>query len=407
MSRIHDVLIVGSGPAGGALATILASQGFDVLLLDKSTFPRDKTCGDALSPRAVSILEDLGLGSSISGVGWPINSIAVTSPGGLRINASIVAEGVSASPGYVVRRYVLDDLLREAAISSGSRFVDRVLVTEIDQGESGPLTVVGNRREERQLYQSRIVVLAVGANLGLLRRMRLVPRHQKLGFASRLYLERVEGLGNSIHLRFDGVPLPGYGWVFPVSDSVANVGVGVFDHKPGNHPNSIRLAQSFIQQPSLRAQLGAARLEGAPKGFPIRTDFHRSQVRRGRILLIGEAAGLVNPFTGEGIDYALESAMIASRVIHHAIEGGDFTERFLARYDRDLRGRFQKAFVLTGLMRRMYMNGHVMDALARACARWPDVTRTIVDVLLMRRDPLWAFSPRVVSKLFRSLPSAA
>jgi flavin-dependent dehydrogenase len=161
----------------------------------------------------------------------------------------------------------------------------------------------------------------------------------------------------------------------------------------------------FLSNRGLQPRFEAARRVGPVKGFPIRTDFQRSPVIGDRLLLVGEAAGLVNPFTGEGIDYALESARIAAQNLMTCFDRGDFSRRSLSQYERVLRGRFQRVFVLSHRMRRLYMNPVLLDPLIRACARWSELTDLLVRTLLGYADPGEAVRPAVVLKVLRCLPT--
>jgi geranylgeranyl reductase family protein len=406
LNQTYDVVVVGAGPGGSVLSADLAGSGRSVLLLDKFQFPRDKTCGDALSPSAVRILRRFGQIEDIWSKGRRINGLRVSTPSGLAIDAPLSSTSDDGLPGYVVKRFDLDDQLRQLAVRSGAEFVDRVRVSEVDQHASDVVSVAGIREGRRIEVGGRVVVLAVGANLGLLIRLGLVGRDPDLSFAVRQYWTGARELDHRIQLRFDGVPQPGYGWIFPLSNTTANVGVGVFGQTKASGIGLPAMLDAFLRHPPIEETLSPGKPDGPLKGFPLRTDFHRSIVQRQRVLLIGEAAGLVNPFTGEGIDYAMESALIASQTIQGCFAGSDLSVRALGRYEQRLRARFQRIFVWTSLMRRVYMNPRVLDALGRACLRWPDVTRLFIDVLLTREDPLRAFSPGVVLKVLRSLPAA-
>ncbi len=395
MNQLYDAIIVGAGPGGSALATWLARQSLHVLLLDKQAFPRDKTCGDALNPRVVGIFRSLGIPELLPTLGYQIDGISVTTPSGAQIEAPITING---DPGYVIRRIDLDEGLRAAAVAAGAEFLGDIRVTQVIEEEG---KVVGESRGTPLWWRGRVIILAVGANVGLLRQLRLLPDRPEFGYAARLYFEGLRGLRRQIEFRFDGVPLPGYGWIFPLSESTANVGGGSFGHA---RRTAYDVLQQFLRHVPIVELLGDGHAADQPKAYPLRTDFHRSPARRGRLLLIGEAAGLVNPFSGEGIDYALESAVLAGECLRDCFAKGDLSEQALSRYERQLRARFQRVFVLTSWMRRIYMNERLLDALGRACARWPDLTRLFFDILLTREDPLKAFGPKVVSRILRSLP---
>lgn len=407
MTRTVDVIVVGAGPGGSVLAGDLARQGLSVMLIDKARFPRDKTCGDALSPGAVKILRELGQIDSLWHHGRRIDGLSVTMPQGTAVQAPFATTTDQTTPGYVIRRFDLDNQLCQFAVRAGAELVEGLRVTEVGDGGAGAPYVAGERDGRRFEARARTVVLAVGANLGLLRRIGMAPSQTTLSFAVRQYWSGTPDLGRMIQLRFDGVPLPGYGWIFPLSASSANVGVGVYGSATSAGKPLPAVLDEFLRHPAVAESLRSGGPEGPPKGFPLRTDFHRSRARRNRLLLIGEAVGLVNPFTGEGIDYALESALIASRAIQQSHLSGDFSAQGLAEYEHLLRDRFQRVFVLTSTMRRLYMNARVLGALGRACIRWPEVTRLFVDVLLTRKDPLQVFAPGVLWKLLRSLPAPA
>lgn len=398
MTQLYDAIIVGAGPGGSGLATWLAREGLDVLLLDKQAFPRDKTCGDALSPRAVRILRSLGIHELLPTLGYQIDGISVTTPSGAQIEAPITING---DPGYVIRRIDLDEGLRAAAVTAGAEFVGDVRVTHVTEEEG---RVIGESPRTPLWWRGRVIILAVGANVGLLKQLRLLPDRPEFGYAARLYFEDMTGLLRQIQFRFDGVPLPGFGWIFPLSESTANVGAGLFGHP---RRTAYDVLQQFLRHAPVVELLGDGHAVDQPKAYPLRTDFHRSPARRGRLLLIGEAAGLVNPFSGEGIDYALESAVLAGECLLDCFAKGDLSEQALSRYERQLRARFQRVFVLTSWMRRVYMNERLLDALGRACARWPDLTRLFFDILLAREDPLKAFGPKVVLRVLRNLPAAS
>jgi flavin-dependent dehydrogenase len=117
---------------------------------------------------------------------------------------------------------------------------------------------------------------------------------------------------------------------------------------------------------------------------------------------VGEAAGLVNPFTGEGIDYALESGVMAAQAARAALDEGDITPGSLARYDRALRARFQRFFVLTHFLRSFYMNSLLLDPFIRACGRWPDLAQLLVEIMLTYQDPAQALRPGVLVRVARA-----
>jgi len=395
VTSIYDTIVVGAGPGGSAAALQLARQGRRVLLLDRQEFPRDKTCGDGLSPQALRILNQLGLADLAPQRGFLIDGMSVTSPNGASFEAAL---DPNDQPGYVVPRVALDDGLRTGAIAAGAEFIGQVRVTGIHE-QDGIVAAAGLHSSHSWRAQS--IILAVGANMGLLKSLGLLPARPSLGFAARVYADVLSSQPHRIQFRFDGVPLPGYGWIFPTSSSSANVGVVVFN---AVRESIYELLDRFLAHPAIADLIGSGRVQPPTKAYPVRLDFHRSPLRRGRLLLVGEAAGLVNPFTAEGIDYALESGVVAGECLEHCLERGDWSERALSQYERRLRRRFQRAFQLTFWLRRVYMTKGVLNAFARACARWPDLPQLFIEIMQTRQTPLKAFTPRVILRLLRSVP---
>ena len=174
--------------------------------------------------------------------------------------------------------------------------------------------------EGGQTLDCELAVIATGANTGLLRKAGLLKHVPPSNLAARAYFENVDGLDDTIVLFFDGVEHPGYGWVFPTAPGAANIGCGVFFDSRTPQPTHL---QYLIQHhPYLQRILRNARQVGPIKGYPLRTDFSRSITGKDRILVTGEAIGLVNPITGEGIDYALESAQLAADAILNGWRSG-------------------------------------------------------------------------------------
>jgi len=403
MTYLHDAVVVGAGPAGSAVAAFLARAGLDVLLLDKANFPRDKACGDLVSPIGVSILGTLGLQPALGEVGFCVNAASITAPRGESVHGPVPSHPDHPNYGYIVKRIVLDDLIRQAALRAGARFEGQFHVRDIRLDDGQALTVIGEQRNSRVEARGRLVILAVGASLPLLQSVGLVTQPIGFAYAARAYFGGLPGLDQCIHIHFDGVPLPGGGWIFPLSDDTANVGTGFYYRSQRTPPTAAQALACFLAHPPIRARLEGAHQIGPIKGFPLRTDFHRSPTTGPRMLLVGEAAGLVNPLTGEGIHYALESAQIASQCVQTCFEQADFSPAALRNYDRALRVRFQRMFVFAHRLRQVYMNAFLIDPMVRVCNRWPEVAQLMVGILLSYQDPAVMLRPGVIIKALRSL----
>ncbi len=217
--------------------------------------------------------------------------------------------------------------------------------------------------------------------------------------ATRGYVEGMRRPADRIQIRFDGVPLPGYAWVFPVSESSSNVGAGFFPRGAARRRalNSRTVFDRFIASPAVAAQLNGGRQAGAVKGYPLRVDFPAFPSSSGRVLLVGEAAGLVNPLTGEGIDYALESAQVAAEHAAHMLAAGDLSEAACRGYDRAVRTRFEQLFVLCRRIRDTLVHPLVLSRLVRIAARREDLQRALIEIVLGNREVSRRLSVRAIA----------
>ncbi len=366
-----------------------------MLLLDKSNFPRDKTCGDGLSPRALHILREMGLLDAALNVGFRINRVLLFAPGGHLVEAPVPAFDHLPNYALVLPRLQLDNLIRERAVSAGAEFRAPVTVTELlREGEAfvgARATTPDGPRE----FHARQTVLATGAAIGLLERAHLLPTPPAFGRAARTYYQNMRGLSDAIEFHFDSVPLPGYGWVFPTSPTTANVGAGYFTRSgAGQAPlrNSPRqVFDEFILNPRVAEMLTHAHATAPVKGYPLRFDFPTARLAFPGLCLVGEACGLVNPLTGEGIDYALESAAVAAEVL-----GAAHTPE---TYTRALHARFLRMFVNITRVRDLYLRPWVFNRFAAAANRSAELALLLVHIALGNVDPLRALSPKTLLKV--------
>src|SRR2546426_332259 len=383
-SKNYDVAVVGAGPGGSAAAYYLARRGLDVLLLDKSEFPRDKVCGDGLTPRAVGALHDMGVLDGLLAVGRRIGGVEIFAPDGSSTAAPVPSQDGLPASMLVVPRIKPDTAIRERALRSGAGFAGRVLVSGMESTGDG-VVVKGESEGTPVAATARIAIVATGAATSLLRRLGLLPKTPPMLLAARGYVQSPGDFADRIQIRFDGVPLPGYGWIFPLPNGAANVGVGfVPNARRGRHPSLTSRAafDSFIRDRSTGPLPARARPCDSVRSYPIRVDFPESTTSGDRILLVGEAAGLVNPLTGEGIDYAMESARLAAQHVADMFDQGDLSRGSVAGYDRVLRGRFERLFVFCRCARDLSQYPPVLNRLVRLAARRDDLKMTLINVVL-------------------------
>lgn len=339
-----DVLVIGAGPAGSSAAYWLARFGAAVILADKAQFPRDKPCGDGLAPGVEDMLLSMGLGDFLYTQGKPIQGIHVFSPEHIRTKIRFGDSGESTRRGWVVPRYLLDDALRKAATSAGALFIPDFNAQAPIYKQSRLEGVLGSQREHEIKIRTHLVIVATGANRTFIRSSGLYTSHPPEALATRTYLEGLSNLDDFIQVYLDRDLIPGYGWVFPTGEDRANIGCGVILNGRSTQEGSRRL-RSCLRRLLRQVQGDREITLEKPKGYPIRSDFPNVPLIANGLLVVGEAAGLVDPITGEGIGLALRSGWLAARVASYALSVGDFTTLPLKVYEDALRHMFAQYFL--------------------------------------------------------------
>jgi geranylgeranyl reductase family protein len=385
------VAVIGAGPAGSAAAYFLAQGGLRVALLDKSDFPRDKACGDGLTPRALKVLDAMGVLPQVEQYAFRCSGITLRDSDEITYRLELTQPGAALQQILVLPRFTLDELLRQHAVEAGAVFFPRTKVENITHLVDDSVRLWA---EGRQTVECDLAVIATGANTGLLRNTGLLKHSPPPNLAARAYFENVQGLDDTILLFFDGIQRPGYGWVFPTAPDKANIGCGVFFDSHTPQPTHLR--HLIGNHPYLQRILRNARLVGPIKGYPLRTDFSRSSSGEGRILVVGESVGLVNPITGEGIDYALESAQLAANAILNNQQHGLDPLAIQRNYRTALNRKFSLLFVFAHLTQRVYLRDGVIDRALRRIQHRPHLQKLIVDACYGSANPLSAFAPRTL-----------
>lgn len=339
-----DVVVVGAGPAGSATAYWLASAGHNVVVVERKHLPRDKTCGDGLTPRSVHQLEAMGLGPSLS-IGHRYDGLRALAFG-RELSLGWPAAPGMPSVGYVVTRAVLDELVARRASAVGARVIEGAEVigsiarpNGLADGPMGGVIVADKDHGGTTRITARYIVVADGANSRLGRavgaeRNRAFP----LGMALRGYYwsprhdERFIESHLDVRLR-DGSVAPGYGWIFPVGDGRVNVGVGLLStDRRCKGVNTSQLFDAFVEHAPASWGLSEATSCGSPTGGKLPMGLSVGPRVGPDYLLVGDAAGSINPFNGEGIAYAYETGRMAAAVLDRALgaEGAGALEGYEA-----------------------------------------------------------------------------
>lgn len=423
--RQADVIVVGAGPAGASTAFHLAQAGADVLLLEKAAFPRDKICGDGLTPRAVKQL--IGMGFDLDEPGWQKNN-------GLRIvgaghRLELPWPDLASFPPYgaVRTRMDLDELLARHAEKAGARLMERTSVTGPVLDATGrvvgvtakPVDDRGRRTGEEITYRAPTVVACDGVSSRLATAMGLVRRENRpMAVAVRAYYRTPRHddpwMESWLEL-WDGPPgqsnlLPGYGWIFGLGDGTANVGLGILNTSSAFQSVDYKdlLTRWLANTPEewgFREENRVGRIGSAalPMGFNRKPHYTRG------MLLVGDSGGMVNPFNGEGIDYALEAGHIAAQTLLQALARpeGPGRERVLEGYAEALEATYGGYFTLARLFARIIGDPTVMKQATRHGLPRHALMRFMLKLMANLTDPRGGdASDRIINGLSRLAPPA-
>ncbi|MEZ4298152.1 MAG: geranylgeranyl reductase family protein [Polyangiaceae bacterium] len=380
--KVHDVVIAGAGPAGSALAIELAREGLSVLLLDAARFPRDKACGDYVSPRGLGRLAALGCGEAIRD-----QALTPIRRSRLYLNRDLLVSGVLPEVpglpafGHAIPRKVLDDLLFRKAIAAGAQAREGCRVTGFETTGDG-VEVLAKQDGKPVRLRGRLLIGADGATSAVANAAGLRmndPRHTLASI--RAYAHGLT-LDHTL-MYFDDAFFPGYGWIFPVRPGLCNIGVGMVSEPLSRA--GLRLSDFYDKLTRLVQHLARSKVAtveiGAHRGWPIRSYGGARKNHFDRGLLIGEAGCFVDPINGEGIPLALETAHIAARTVRAAFRAGTFGPDTLARYEADFRARFDADLGISDLAVTMIRNRHLLPV-------WLTMFRTMS--LTAREDPEYA-----------------
>jgi menaquinone-9 beta-reductase len=371
-----DVVVVGGGPAGAAAAARLAAGGFRTVLVDRASFPRDKVCGDFVGPMALAELADLGVAQLAA-----FGATAAMATLALHVDSDRPAllgiPEVDGIPGYgrVIPRLQLDAWIVDAARQAGATVLEGRKAQAVRQGPDAVIVTGGGAAGPWQL-RARLLLGADGSNSMVARTLRggAPPGRDRIT-AVRAYFDDVEGPAGQGDIWFRGDTFPGYHWLFPAAGGSANLGVGMLVSTYPQSPRNLRdmLERLIAEDASVRDRLRGARMRGKVLGHPLTTYDPRLPLVGDRVMLLGDAAGLINPLNGEGIQYALHSArwaadIAAGRLVSDRLDAASL-EGYQQRVQQSLRTDMALSRLIVQLFRNRNLNQVWLGALRSIAAR--------------------------------------
>jgi menaquinone-9 beta-reductase len=374
-AKVHDVVVVGGGPAGASCAYWLADAGWDVVVVEKKHFPRVKTCGDGLTPRAVRQLADMHLEDALAGSHKYSGLRAYGF--GQSIEMQWPEHPNFPNYGYTITRHDLDGLVAEQAVKAGATLLPgtEVVAPILDEsaapspGANLPtlsgVTVKDKETGAARAINARYVVVADGANSRVGRMLGTERRRDlPLGMALRGYYTSDRHSDPFIESHLDirdaeGNIVPGYGWIFPMGDGRVNVGVGLLStDRRWKGVNTSHLMDAFVQWVPKSWGLSPETCLGPPTGGKLPMGLSVGPRAGHNVVLVGDAAGTVNPFNGEGIAYGYETGRLAASALGHALTGAGAGA--LSDYDRQLVAAYGPYYKVARAFVRLISNPQAM-----------------------------------------------
>jgi menaquinone-9 beta-reductase len=413
-----DVVIVGAGPGGSTTAYHLARHGLRVLLLEKTEFPREKVCGDGLTPRAVKQLIRLGIDTSPA-AGWLHNRGLRVIGGGVRLELDWPELATFPNYGLVRTRLDFDDMLAQRAAKAGAvlRTGTNVMAPLLDDaGRTVGVTAEVGPGKEPATYRAPLVVAADGVSGRLPLALGLNKREDRpIGVAVRRYYRSPtkhddDYLESWLELRSGDHLLPGYGWIFGMGDGRVNVGLGILNSSSAFGKTNYRrlLTEWLANTPAEWGTNDEANADGPILGAALPMGFNRVPHYTSGVLLVGDSGGMVNPFNGEGIAYAMESGELAAEIVAQALarpEGAE-RERAIAQYPAELKARYGGYYRLGGIFVKLIGNPHVMRIATQHGLPRPLLMKFVLKLMANLTDPRGGdASDRVITALTRLAPA--
>ena len=371
---MFDVIIVGAGPAGTAAALYAHRLGLNCILLDKAVFPRDKICGDALSGKSVRIMRELGILDELNNLdGSEINRITFGSPKNIQFDVNLkgTQNNDQITKGFVIPREIFDNYLFEKADAvtdtrQGFSVKDLIFENNYVVGVKGK-----TRTATEEEFRAPVVMGCDGSNSIVARKLGLYEMEMDhTSVAVRCYYEGVKGLTDQIELHYVKEVNPGYFWLFPAGDGRANIGIGLSKSDMKKENRTLRQIMDEVTQTEyFKERFADAEQLERPVGWNLPLgSIHRKNHGNG-FMLLGDAAGLVDPFTGEGIGNAMVSGQYAMEVAAKSKLSGDFSEKAFAEYDellwRDIGKELRTSTKLQSLARSKFLLNFVINRASR------------------------------------------
>jgi len=386
-----QVIIVGAGPAGAGVSFFLSKACVSHIVVDKALFPRDKVCGDACSGKTALVinranpnwLNEIHLAQNNFMPSWGIKFVA---PNGKDIDIPFSAQKntKNQAPGFTVSRLVFDNFLFDKMQESTfCKIYQEAEIIKVNRESDSTISLKFNQYNKSFILNAPLIVAADG-DKSIVRKslfnFKFNPKNYSVGL--RAYYQGITHFNNEnfIELHFLKELLPGYLWIFPLPNGMANVGVGILSETVKKKKINLRqkLAHAIANNPNINYRFKDAKLIGKIQGWGLPMATVNQPISSNNVLLCGDAASLIDPFSGEGIGNALYSGMLAADAILHCLEQKDFTEFFIRRhYDNVLFKRLGDELRISNALQQLCRFSFLFNFVVNKAKKSPELKNTI------------------------------
>ncbi|MEM3372909.1 MAG: geranylgeranyl reductase family protein [Candidatus Anstonellales archaeon] len=393
----YDVIVIGAGPGGSACASFCAIKGLKTLLVDKQKFPREKICGDALSGKSIEVLEKLDLIKDIEKQQHAyIKSIIFSGPNGKEVEISFEKEKGDYH-GYCIKRIYSDNVIYQKA----KKLCDTIEEFEVIdlKYEKEFVEVIGldKKTNSQKAFKAKLVVGADGAYSKVAKINGLDKiEYEHHCTALRTYFSNVKGNNkeHAIELHFVEEAIPGYFWIFPVGNNEWNVGIGMITKDMQERRVNLKdVLMKVIESEKFKERFKDAKMIDSIKGWTLPFGSKKRKMYSYRTMLVGDAAQLIDPFTGEGQGNALVSGLIASEVAKMANKKNDFSEEFLKIYNEKVYETLWNELNTSYQLQKMSKFKWLLNFVISKAAKSEKVRETITSMLSGRKPKNHLFNP--------------
>ncbi len=407
-AQTYDVIVVGGGPGGSSTALFLHQKGYKVLLLEKAKYPRDKICGDAVSGKSVGMLKELGLDDQMETIDHAkVYGLIFSSPEGKMLEIPFPVkddEGKTKPRGYVSRRIVFDNFLFSHAkqlVETREQFQVNDLILD---GKGSVIGVKGNDLVTKQPaeFRSKFVIGADGVYSVVAQKANAekIPE-EHLCEATRVYYKNVVGITPNIEIHFVDSVMPGYFWIFPLENGMANVGLGmVRKDRQKKGVNLVTETEKVIaEHPLFKERFKNAEKLSDIKGWTLPFGSFKRKLHGSGWFLVGDAACLVDPFSGEGIGNAMTSGKFVSEIIDEAIKTNNFSEELMMQYGKRLWAEIGPEMDTSYLLQKIGRHKWLLNLIVGKAAKSKEIRETISGMLVNEEARKSFISPMFYVKL--------